>query len=291
MSFKKEHCSPISKENNEEASEINSCLNRKLLEKMGNILNKNPNSDTIDCKCETELLHEKVCENMSKISNCNSEYCWITVQDIVNNLNKDEIEEFKEYFKPKMPESWKSEPNKWLNTKDINNVMLQYEKAYPDFEYLGAHPIDAHKCSVSDEVCKINLKKMVENGKEKIGIIFNTDYSTESGTHWVSFYIDLVGRNRKNKPGIYYFDSVANKPQKEIFKLVDKLKKQGTKIDINLDFFYNDIQHQKEDTECGIYCLYFLINMMNNINFKDFVKKIRDDEFMEKYRKIFYLDA
>jgi hypothetical protein len=29
---------------------------------------------------------------------------------------------------------------------------------------------------------------------------------------------------------------------------------------------------------------------MNNINFKDFVKKIKNDEFMEKYRKIFYLD-
>ena len=59
---------------------------------------------------------------------------------------------------------------------------------------------------------------------------------------------------------------------------------------INLDFLYNDIQHQKNDTECGIYSLYFIISMMNNINFKDFVKKIKNDEFMEKYRKIFYLD-
>jgi len=296
MSFNKEHCSPISLRKN--SSELNnggspmnnSCLNRKLLEKIGGILNKNPNCDSIDCKCETGLLHDNICQNMSKISDCNSEQCWITVQEIVNNLKENEIDEFKEHFKPQMPDSWDSEPNKWLNTEDIDNVMLQYEKAFKDFEYLGAHPIDAEKCSVSQEVCKINLKDLKKKGKEKIGIIFNTDYSTGPGEHWVSFYVDLIGRNRKKKPGIYYFDSVADKPQKEIFHLANRLKKQGKRIGIDLDFFYNDIQHQKKDTECGIYSLYFIISMMNNINFKDFVKKIKNDEFMEKYRKIFYLD-
>ena len=44
---------------------------------------------------------------MSKISDCKSEYCWLTVQDIVNKLKSDEIDEFKEQFKPKMPEDWK----------------------------------------------------------------------------------------------------------------------------------------------------------------------------------------
>ena len=55
----------------------------------------------------------------------------------------------------------------------------------------------------------MNGRRKKKNGKEKIGIIFNTDYSTGPGEHWVSFYVDLIGRNRKKKPGIYFFDSVA----------------------------------------------------------------------------------
>ena len=194
---------------------------------------------------------------MSKISDCKSEYCWLTVQDIVHKLKSEEVEEFKEQFKPKMPEDWKNEPNKWLNTNDIDKVMEQYEKYDDEFTYLGAHPIDAQKCSVSQEVCKINIKNLMKKNKNKIGIIFNTDYSTGPGEHWVSFYVDLKGRNRKKKPGIYFFDSVADKPQKEIFDLVDRLKKQGKRNGIKLDFLYNDIQHQRKNTECGIYSLYF----------------------------------
>ena len=30
--------------------------------------------------------------------------------------------------------------------------------------------------------------------------------------------------------------------------------------------------------------------MLHNVDFKKFVKKIKNDEFMEKYRKIFYLE-
>ena len=285
MTYNKKHCSPHARKKNK-----GSCLNRKLLEKLALILNQNPNCEKIDRKCGDHELHQKICSNMSKISDCKSEYCWLTVQDIVHKLKSEEVEEFKEQFKPKMPEDWKNEPNKWLNTNDIDKVMEQYEKYDDEFTYLGAHPIDAQKCSVSQEVCKINIKNLLKKNKNKIGIIFNTDYSTGPGEHWVSFYGDLKGRNRKKKPSLYFFDSVADKPQKEIYELVDRLKKQGKRNGIKLDFFYNDIQHQKKNTECGIYSLYFLISMLHNVDFKKFIKKIKRDDFMEKYRKIFYLE-
>jgi len=285
MAYNKNHCSPKAFNNNN-----NTCLNRKLLEKLAVILNQNPNCEKIDKNSHDDELYKKISNNMSKISDCKSEHCWLTVQDIVHKLKSNEIEEFNEQFKPKMPEDWKSKPNEWLNTSDIDNVMEQYEKYDNEFEYLGAHPIDAQKCSVSKEVCKINIKNLMKKNKNKIGIIFNTDYSTGPGEHWVSFYADLKGRNRKKKPGLYFFDSVADEPQKEIFDLVDRLKKQGKRNGIKLDFFYNDIQHQKKNTECGIYSLYFLISMLHNVDFKKFVKKIKNDEFMEKYRKIFYLE-
>ena len=281
--YKQEHCSPLGSKNQ------GSCLNRKLLEKIARILNNNPNCSTIDCGYKTDLLHSKVCENIKKISKCNSEYCWITVHDIVDNLKSSEVSEFKKYFKPEFPSTWQTEPNKWLNTSDIDNVLKQYQDAHNNFVYMGAHPIDAHKCSVSDQVCSIDIEKLLKKGKEKIGIVFNTDDSTGPGEHWVSFYVDLKGRNIKNKPGIYFFDSTSDKPQQEVLDLVKKLKNQGEKIGLNLDFLYNDIRHQKKNTECGVYSIYFIVNMLKDINFKLFVKNIKRDDFMEKYRKIFYL--
>ena len=74
------HCSPLGQKNS------GSCINRKLLEKIANILNKNPKCNTIDCACKTGLLHQSVCENIKRISSCNSEHCWLSVHDIVNKL-------------------------------------------------------------------------------------------------------------------------------------------------------------------------------------------------------------
>ena len=285
--FNKGHCSPKALEDNDN----NRCLNRKLLEKIAKILNNNPNCDNIDCNIDEDNLYDSVCSNMKKISNCNSEYCWITVQDIVKKLNNSEIDEFKEYFRPAMPEEWGDDKKAWLSTTDIDKVLEQYEDAHDDFIYLGAHPIDAHKCSVSDEVCKINVSNLLKKNKKKIGIVFNTDDSSGEGEHWVSFYVDLEGVNRNGKPSAYYFDSAADRPQKEVFKLVKKLKKQAKKEDINLDFLYNDIQHQYKESECGVYCMYFISKMLKGINFEKFVKDIKKDEYMNKYRKIFYVDV
>ena len=98
--------------------------------------------------------------------------------------------------------------------------MFSEVSKYHDFIYLGAHPIDAHKCSVSDEVCKINIGNILKNNKTKIGIVFNTDPSTKDGEHWISLYIDL-GKHNHNHYGIYYFDSYGKKPKKQI---VDRKK-------------------------------------------------------------------
>ena len=280
--YNKQHCSPKALNNN------NSCLNNKLILKLANILNNNPNCNiNVD---ESTDLYKDICNNIKNISKCNSEYCWLTISDIVNNLTNSEIKEFKESFRPSMPKEWKDNFNEWLSTTDINKVLLQYEEANPEFEYLGAHPIDAHKCSVSDEVCSIDIIDLLNKNKTKVGIVFNTDDSTGEGEHWVSFYVDLKGINRKNKPSIYFFDSTGDEPQKEIDNLAKKIRKQCKKIKLDLDYVVNDIQHQREDTECGIYSIYFITEMLKGKDFNKFVKNIKDDKFMEKYRKIFYLN-
>lgn len=282
--FKKKHCSPISQKKN-------SCLSHKLLTKIAKIINKLPECSNIDCNCGPETLHKKICCEIRKISECDDEKCWGTIHKIMDNLSKHEVEEFKSSFKPDMPESWKREPNKWLNTLDIDSVMEQYELAFPHFKYYGATPIDFDKkkngsCYVSD-LCKINLKQLKEKNYEIVGMVFNTDDSSGSGQHWFSMVIDLIGKNRK-KPSIYYFDSVANDAPQEIIELVKKLQKQGEKMNNPLDVLYSDVQHQYGDTECGIYCLHFITEMLKGKQFKRYINRKISDKEMERFRKVFF---
>ena len=197
-------------------------------------------------------------------------------------------------FRPEKPESWKKNPNTWLSTVDINRVMEQYEDAYPNFQYLGANPIDFNKkiknnkCVV-DELCKLDIKSVKKDGKDCLGMVFNTDPHNESGEHWFSLYIDLLGKNVKGEPYIYYFDSLASKPKNEVVEFVKEVQEQCLDLNKDIKFLYNDIKHQHKNTECGVYCLHFLVSMLKGVNFKNYISNKRNDQEMEKFRDIFFI--
>ena len=48
----------------------------------------------------------------------------------------------------------------------------------------------------------------------------------EPGSHWVSMYVDLLPNNNRENPTIYFFDSVGDKPPKEIKRLIKNNSKQ-----------------------------------------------------------------
>ena len=65
-----------------------------------------------------------------------------------------------------MPEKWKSHPNEWLNTYDIQRVLRQYEKGRPNFLFIGAVPIDFDYQSspgncIVNELCNINVENLL----------------------------------------------------------------------------------------------------------------------------------
>ena len=264
--FKKLNCSP--------KSEFKfSCLNSETLLKMRNIWNKNYNIkiNSNDPKVIWKFLKKN-------LKNCNTEKCWI------NTLFKNKNKSFKlkkNLFAPSAPISWKKNITEWLSSKDITNVMYQYEKKYPKFKFLGPTPIDFdlkksfNQC-IWNDLCKFNLKNFLKEGKTKIGIIFNTDPHYKGGTHWVCLFIDLELKY------IYFFDSTGDEPQNEIKKLIKKIQQQGKKLDINLNYSQNKTQHQKGDTECGIYVLVTIILLLKQKRIpKDFNIRIPDKKMIE----------
>jgi Ulp1 family protease len=126
----------------------------------------------------------------------------------------------------------------------------------------------------------------MKKGKNKIGIIFNTDPHDKPGSHWISLFINI------KKKFIYFFDSTGDKPSNEIMKLVDRIIEQGHSISpsVNFKFHSNEgTEHQYGNTECGIYSLFFIIHMLQDKTPESFYKNhILTDKDVQHYRKIYF---
>ena len=171
----------------------------------------------------------------------------------------------------------------WLNTTNIKDVAEQWEKSHPDFEYLGTVPIDFEE--VDSTFRNFDIRKQLKKGKTKFGAVFNTDYSTGRGKHWIAMFGDL------DKKEINYFDSYANNsrrpPPTQITAFASKLKEQGKKLNgfEHLTYNQNETVFQRANSECGVFSLYFLKKSLDGVPFKDFQKQPIHDEEVNQYRK------
>jgi len=219
---------------------------------------------------------------------CNTESCWIEQEFMKYYLDN----KFKQHtFAPKRPLKWDTNPVEWLTSTNITDVMRQYEYRYNDFEFIGPAPIDFDdrkgetEC-VWDELCNFSVDDYLNRGKYMIGIVFNTDPHYKSGSHWISLFIDL----RANRKFVYFFDSNGDKcpHQIDIFRkrVVDQAKIAGITLQYNSN---TGIQHQRQNTECGIYCLYFMTTLLSGKHDPTtFTNKRIPDELMEQYRSVFF---
>jgi hypothetical protein len=206
------------------------------------------------------------------------------ISRIVDSEKRQEIEN--DAFVPKQPLTWKLNINEWLSDNDILSVLTQHVKANKDFVFLGPSYIDFdfkynnNEC-VENSLCKFSLANFIKKGKTKIGIIFNLDDHTKSGSHWVSLYIDIKHRH------MFYFDSAANDMPKEIKVLIARIKKQTKSLNMKQFKVYSNgvFEHQYSNTECGMYSLFFIVTMLTNKyedrSFKNIKQKL---EFFKRHR-------
>jgi len=190
-------------------------------------------------------------------------------------------------FRPGRPTAWKKNPREWLDSYNIEDVLNQYEEVHPEFEFIGPVPIDfakdlgGGKC-VEDELCKLNLANAYANGTRKIGIVFNLDEHDQPGSHWMCAYIDVPGGGR---PGaMYYFDSYGMRPPTRIANFMKLCGRQGCST-----LLYNDIRFQWKESECGMYCLYCILCLLNGKSFEEVCGNKINDDTMIAFRKVLYV--
>jgi hypothetical protein len=257
------------------------CYSDEALSKMKNYWNIRHPHDKI-VTGDTKEIWKFFKDAMSHI--CHRESCWLRSKFMVGKLNSELLNYT---FAPNAPTVWKRNPDEWLSSLDIESVMRQYEKFYKCFEFLGPSPIDydTHKLygeCVWEELCNFNLSEQIKRNKNKIGIILNTDPHYKDGAHWISMFINI-----KNK-SITYFDSNGDESPKEVKKLIKTIVDQGKQLGIDFHVKENKIEHQRTNTECGMYCLYFIIQMLKDKNLSHFLNNRIDDTEVFKLRNEYF---
>lgn len=260
----------------------NSCYDSDTIKKLKILWNKR-HPDNLILDTSVPEIWTSLRMNMSDV--CRTEKCWLRQQFAKNKLSSDLISYT---FAPSAPRAWIKNPNEWLSSVDIQKVMQQYESKYNSFAFIGPSPIDFDKKLVDgecvwNELCNFKLSDMLASSKSKIGFIFNTDPHYLRGSHWISLFVDI------NKKFIIYFDSTGNAVPKEIRKLIARIKGQAKDLDIDMKTMTNKKEHQKGDTECGMYCLHMIIGLLSGKHSPEhYLKADISDTDMEKMRKIYF---
>jgi hypothetical protein len=190
------------------------------------------------------------------------------------------------YLRPEKPAKWNEDPDMWLDSTNIENVMKQYEDAYSNFEFMGPFPIDfaapdpykpskdgKQNCLIQ-EICSLRVAESMKNGTQYIGIIYNLDPHFKDGSHWVANFIDIPRHK------CYYFDSYGYEPPKQVSRFMKWLTTQDPKMSLG----YNAHRFQHKDSECGMYSLYFIIRMLMGDEFKPFCRREPPDSTMLEFR-------
>jgi hypothetical protein len=300
-----EKCAPTKK------YQDGSCFTYESLKKIAESYNTR-NNDKIDTSLNKEALVQTL-EN--KLSNkCSEQTCWLRL-DFVKEMDNKEIEN--NTFRPSGP----SKKYEWLSTTHINEVIEQYQEKYKDFLFFGAVPYDFEDLPVLG-MHNINFDNLKKENKTKIGVVINLDEHYKDGSHWVALYADL------NKFQVYFFDSIGKRPYKRIRKFINKITKYmyhqkfGEKLHINdviekfkkikglpedkvtkfiesnsylknllgggFDIRYNHIQHQFNNSECGVYSINFITRLVEGETFDDIITNITKDEAMNQNRKVYF---
>lgn len=241
--------------------------------------NNNNKLCSVDKCIKPKLIPESIIQTTSKkklwieLNNrfqiiCNSEICWTNL-DFVNLIQDNTLrKKFKQFtFKPPPP----SHENSWLSNHDIEAVCKQYELSYPKFKFLGALPANFYKI--------INFNSDMIHHYDSIGIVFNLDTYDQGGSHWVSFFIDNKQRTCE------YFDSTGMSPNKYIKSFIIYLMSNCCK---NYTYHQNYTKHQYENSECGIYSIFFILSRLEGQTFSNLTTQPILDNKMRNFRKIYF---
>ena len=264
--------------------ENGSCIPLNILVEMAKVYNEEY-EDKIKLDTTLEVLNppdykkyliKQFRNRLDKV--CDNQKCWVK-QKFINRLNNEIQNELKyNTFRPEGPK----DRTAWLDTKNINQVLGQYQQQYKDFKFLGAVPVDFDdlpQYGIKD----LNFSDLMGKGITKIGIVYNLDEHYKSGSHWTAGFADL------NKGTVYYFDSYGIPPEERILKLMRRISNYiKKKLNKEPDVKINKNRHQYKGWDCGVYSISFITRMLRDGDFEKISKNIVKDDEINVCRNVYF---
>ena len=208
---------------------------------------------------------------------------------VVEELGPEAVKEELKNYKPLGPTD-----NSYFNNFVENNFvhhLHHYDSTFKDFE-IHLHDFPNHSYTAMNELP--NMTDKIKSGEMKtFGCVLNTlvEKDLEKAVngvvkkvgHWVAMFGDF--RNDKLYT-IEYFNSSGQNAPKIIFDFMSKLAKKietdtGVKtIPVNV----SNIAHQKSNTECGAYAMYYIAARLIGYPYKKFRVRPISDDHVNKFR-------
>ena len=96
----------------------------------------------------------------------------------------------------------------------------------------------------------------------------------------ISLFADLT------RGQIYYSDSMGTRQPKEVNEFMKQIEKYLTDVKnmTDLDIRYNKTQHQKGNSECGVYSINFILRLLKGKTFDHLTRKRLTDNQVNKCR-------
>ena len=247
---------------------------------------------------EKSISEDKILNKAAEVTNCDDKECVLSAVVRKYNINTCSNNT---PLKPSGPR----DNIEWLSNNNIDQIMEGITNEFDDFYYFQTTMTDFQNDKLksfldisSDRDLKDANKIIPQKMNDKyncFGCIINTDKVAnckrgKCGVHWVCVFIDC--RKLPDSPWtIEYFDSVGDPPSDEICIWQEELKKnleeyrfkKGESGGVICEV--NDIQHQKLNTECGVYCSYFIRSRVEGIPLSRFKNIKLPDYVMISYRR------
>lgn len=193
--------------------------------------------------------------------------------------------------------SWKEfSEDHFLYTQEIWKALEHYSDFLsPKFKFLGTFPANFNvrkgtRCVAKTfmDLCDFNLSNLTKEGCSSFAVVLNTHDEGLPGEHWVALFFD-VDKKSPNYGGMFY-DSNGTHSVRDIPRHAHRFM-ETVRDQVGPDFpiRFNKVRHQKENVQCGMFAVSFIVAMVTGHHFDTYCKSswITDDR-MESLRRIFY---
>jgi hypothetical protein len=196
-------------------------------------------------------------------------------------------EELAMNFKPRGPR----EGTALLSNHDIDATLSRWKKAFPDFHHCPFAMMDFVRTREPFEVCDLGALLGPGGPARTFACVVNTDVSTGPGKHWVAVFVDA----RPPAPApwsVEYFNSAGNPPPRAMAAWMERRRAEleaararaGAPGPVQAAPV-TSVAHQKSQTECGNYALYYIRRRLEGAPYSAFEGRAVPDAAMEEFRQ------